>query len=112
MDKKDILERSQKENQFSDERDRQIELNACKAGYRVVMGANVCVILLLIIQEVITGKIYFHITWWPFALTMFVSQTAHDFTYYHYYRKSQYLISALLSAATLAVVLFMLTKGY
>lgn len=112
MDKKEILEKSRAENQLEDERDRLIEQKACTAGYRAVMGANVCVILLLIIQEVVTHKAYFHITWWPFALTMFVSQTAHDFTYYRYYRKTQQLIGALLSAAALLVVLFMLAKGY
>ena len=51
MNKKDILEKSQKENQFSDERDRQIEQKACTAGFRAVIAVNCLLCLLLALQE-------------------------------------------------------------
>ena len=58
MDKKDILEKSQKENQFSDERDRQIEQKACTAGFRAVIAVNCLLCLLLALQEKLTGEAY------------------------------------------------------
>ena len=58
MDKKEILEKSQKENRVSDERDRQIEQKACTAGYRAVAGVNCLLCLLLILQEKLIGEAY------------------------------------------------------
>ena len=40
MDKKEILEKSRRENQPEDERDRHLEQKACTAGYRAVGVVN------------------------------------------------------------------------
>ena len=110
MDKKEILEKSQKENQFADERDRQIEQKACTAGYRAVVLVNACIILLLALQEAGTGKAY--MSRWPFILALFVSQTVHDLVLYRYHRKVLYLIGALIGTAVIVMVSFILIKGY
>lgn len=110
MDKKDILEKSQKENQFFDERDRQIEQKACTAGYRAVILVNGCIILLLALQEAGTGKAF--MSRWPFFLALFVSQTVHDLVLYRYHRKVLYLIGALVGAAVIVMSVFLLMKGY
>ena len=94
MDKKEILEKSQQENQFSDERDRQLEQKACTAGYRAVVGVNCLLCLLLILQEQITGEAYTN--WWPFMLAVFISQSAHDLTLYRYHRRKYHLIMGLI----------------
>ena len=94
MDKKEILEKSQKENQFADERDRQIEQKACTAGYRAVVGVNGLLCLLLSLQEVIAGQAYTN--WWPFMLAVFISQSAHDLTLYRYHRRKYHLIMGLI----------------
>ena len=94
MDKKEILEKSQQENQYSDERDRQIEQKACAAGYRAVVSVNGLLCLLLILQKEITGQAY--TDWWPFMLAMFISQSAHDLTLYRYHRRKYHLIMGLI----------------
>lgn len=94
MDKKEILEKSQQENQFSDERDRQLEQKACTAGYRAVVGVNSFLCLLLILQEAVTGEAY--TDWWPFMLAVFISQSAHDLTLYRYHRRKYHLIMGLI----------------
>ena len=94
MDKNEILEKSQKENRLSDERDRQIEQNACTAGYRAVVGINCLLCLLLILQKEITGETY--TDWWPFMLAVFISQSAHDLTLYRYHRRKYHLIMGLI----------------
>lgn len=110
MDKKEILEKSQQENRNLDERDRQIEQKACTAGYRAVLLVNACIILLLAFQAAGTGEAF--ISWWPFALATFTSQTVHDFTLYRYHHKTLHLIGALVGAAATVAALIMLTKGY
>ncbi len=101
MDKNEILEKSQQENRNLDERDRQIELTACKAGYRAILFANGCIILLLTIQDLATGEAF--VSFWPFVLTMLISETTHDFTLYRYHRKTVYLVGALIGAAAAAL---------
>lgn len=108
MDKKEILEKSQKENQLSDERDRQIEQQACTAGYRAVIGVNCCLILLLYLQEWLTGSAY--TDWWQFALAIFVAVTAHDLTLYRYYHKRLYLFKGLIGLALLIFTVFILVN--
>ena len=110
MDKNEILEKSKKENQHSDERDRQIEQKACAAGYRAVILANACIILLLALQKVGTGEAF--MSQWPFFLALFVSQTVHDLVLYRYHRKVLYLIGALIGTAVIVMVSFILIKGY
>ena len=110
MDKNEILEKSQKENQHSDERDRQIELKACTAGYRAVILVNACIILLLALQKVGTGEAF--MSQWPFFLALFVSQTVHDLVLYRYHRKVLYLTGTLVGAAVIVMVSFILIKGY
>lgn len=110
MDKNEILEKSQKENQHSDERDRQIELKACTAGYRAVILVIGCIILLLALQEAGTGEAY--ISRLPFFLALFVSQTVHDLVLYRYHHKALYLIGALIGAAVIVMSVFLLMKGY
>ena len=110
MDKKEILEKSQQENQYSDERDRQIELKACTAGYRAVILVNACIIILLGLQAIGTGEPC--MSQWPFFLALFVSQTVHDLVLYRYHRKVLYLIGALIGAAVIVMVSFILMKGY
>lgn len=108
MDKKDILERSQKENQFSDERDRQIELNACKAGYHAVIGINCLLCLLLMLQETVTGEAF--IPWWPFALAIFTSKSAHDLTLYRYHHRKYNLITGLICLIPPVLTMFVIVR--
>ncbi len=110
MDKKEILEKSQQENRNLDERDRQIELKACTAGYRAVILVNACIALLVSLQNLNAGETL--MSHWPFFLAIFVSQTVHDFTLYRYHRKLLYLIGALVGAAATVAALIMLAKGY
>lgn len=109
MNKKEILEKSQKENQFSDERDRQLEQKACTAGYRAVAGVNCLLCLLLILQERLTGKAYTN--WWPFMLAVFISKSAHDLTLYRYYRRKYDLILGLITLIPPILTVFMIVKG-
>lgn len=108
MDKKEILEKSQQENQYSDERDRQIEQKACAAGYRAVVSVNGLLCLLLILQKEITGQAY--TDWWPFMLAMFISQSAHDLTLYRYYRRKYDLILGLIALIPPILTIFMFLK--
>ena len=108
MDKKEILEKSRAENQPEDERDRQIELNACKAGYRAVVFVNSCLCLLLILQEAITREAY--VPWWPFMLAIFISQSAHDLTLYRYYRRRYHLLMGLIGLLPLICTVFVIVK--
>ena len=108
MDKKEILEKSQKENQFADERDRQIEQKACTAGYRPVVGVNGLLCLLLSLQEVIAGQAYTN--WWPFMLAVFISKSAHDLTLYCYHRKKYHLIMGLIGLIPPILTVFMIVK--
>lgn len=109
MDKKEILEKSQQENQFSDERDRQLEKNACTAGYRAVIGLNSLLCLLLALQESLTGEAY--TDWWPFMLAVFISKSAHDLTLYRYYRRKYDLILGLIGLIPPILTVFMIVKG-
>ncbi len=108
MDKNEILEKSQKENRLSDERDRQIEQKACAAGYRAVVGVNALLCLLLILQGWITGKAY--TDWWPFMLAMFISQSAHDLTLYHYHRRRYHLVMGLIGLIPPILIAFLILK--
>ena len=108
MDKKDILEKSQKENQFSDERDRQIEQKACTAGYRAVIAVNCLLCLLLALQEKLTGEAY--VDWWPFMLALFISKSAHDLTLYRYYRKKYHLIMGLIGLIPPVLTIFVIAQ--
>lgn len=111
MDKNEILKKSQKENQFSDERDRQLEQKACTAGYRAVVGVNCCLCLLLALQEKITGESY--VDWWPFMLVVFISKSAHDLTLYRYHRRTYDLVIGLIGLIPPILTVFMiLTKGF
>lgn len=108
MDKKEILEKSQKENQFSDERDRLLEQKACTAGYHAVIGINCTLALLLILQEKITGGAYMN--WSNFMLAVFISKSAHDLTLYRYHRKKYDLIMGLIGLVPLILIVFMIVK--
>lgn len=108
MDKNEILEKSQKENQHSDERDRQIEQKACTAGYRAVVGVNCLLCLLLILQETLTGEAY--TSWWPFMLAVFISKSAHDLTLYRYYHRKYDLILGLITLIPPILTVFMFLK--
>ena len=108
MDKNEILEKSQKENRLSDERDRQIEQKACAAGYRAVVGVNALLCLLLILQEAIAGQAY--TDWWPFMLAMFISQSAHDLTLYRYHRRKYHLVMGLLGLIPPVLTVFVIVK--
>lgn len=108
MDKKDILEKSQKENQFSDERDRQLEQKACTAGYRAVIAVNCLLCLLLALQEKSTGEAY--IDWWPFMLAVFISKSAHDLTLYRYHRRKYDLIMGLIGLIPPIFTVFVVLK--
>ena len=109
MDKKVILEKSQKENQFSDERDRQIEQKACSAGYWAVLAVNCLLCLLLILQEKLTGKAF--AAWWPFMLAVFISKSAHDLTLYRYHRRRYDLIMGLIGLIPPILTVFVILKG-
>ena len=108
MDKKEILEKSQQENQFSDERDRQLEQKACTAGYRAVVGVNCLLCLLLILQEKLIGEAY--TDWWPFMLAVFISQSAHDLTLYRYHRRKYHLIMGLIGLIPPILTVFIIVK--
>lgn len=108
MDKKEILEKSQQENQFSDERDRQLEQKACTAGYRAVVGVNSFLCLLLALQEAVTGEAY--TDWWPFMLAVFISQSAHDLTLYRYHRRKYHLIMGLIGLIPPILTVFIIVK--
>lgn len=108
MDKNEILEKSQKENRLSDERDRQIEQKACTAGYRAVVGVNAFLCLLLVLQEAIAGKAY--TDWWPFMLAIFISQSAHGLTLYRYHRRKYHLIMGLIGLIPPILTAFMIVK--
>ena len=108
MDKKDILEKSQKENQFSDERDRQIEQKACTAGYRAVIAVNCLLCLLLALQEKLTGEAY--VDWWPFMLALFISKSAHDLTLYRYHHRKYDLLMGLIGLVPPVLTVFVILK--
>lgn len=109
MDKKEILEKSQQENQFSDERDRQIELKACKAAYHAVIIVNAGIALLLTLQQLSTGSSC--IDWRPFLLTVLLSQSFHDLTIYRRQHKALYLLSGLIGAAAFLAWILVVVKG-
>lgn len=109
MDKEEILAKSQKENQFSDERDRQLEQKACTAGYRAVVGANCCLCLLLILQKKLTGEAY--MDWWPFLLVVFISRSAHDLTFFCCCRRKYHLVMGLIGLIPPVFTVFMIVKG-
>ena len=106
--KKEILEKSQRENQLSDERDRQIEQKACTAGYRAVVGVNGLLCLLLALQKAIAGEAF--APWWPFMLAVFTSKSAHDLTLYHYYRRKYHLIMGLIGLIPPILTVFIIVK--
>ncbi len=109
MDKKVILEKSQKENQFSDERDRQIEQKACTAGYRAVVAVHCLLCLLLILQEKLTGEAF--AAWWPFMLAVFISKSAHDLTLYRYHHRRYDLLMGLIGLIPPILTVFVILKG-
>ena len=108
MDKKEILEKSRRENQPEDERDRQLGQKACTAGYRAVGVVNCFLCLLLMLQEAITGEAF--ITWWPFALTVFTSKSAHDLTLYRYHRRKYDLITGLICLIPPVLTIFVIVR--
>ena len=111
MDKHEILEKSQKENQFSDERDRQLELKACMAGYHAVIGVNGCLCLLLVLQKWLTGGAYIDL--WPFMLAVFISESTHDLVLYRYYHRKHHLIKGLIGLSVLLLTFFVIVeKGF
>ena len=109
MNKKDILEKSQKENQFSDERDRQLGQKACTAGYRAAIGVNCFLCLLLMLQEQFAGGAY--TDWWPFMLAVFISKSVHDLTLYRYHRRRYDLIMGLIGLIPTILTVFVILKG-
>ena len=108
MDKNEILEKSRRENQPEDERARQLEQKACTAGYYAVVGVNCFLCLLLMLQEAITGEAF--ITWWPFALTVFTSKSAHDLTLYRYHRRKYDLITGLICLIPPVLTIFVIVR--
>lgn len=103
MDKDEILEKSRKENQRSDERDKFIENRAYINAHTAILWANFVLFTTAAIQDMRTGQ--------PFAepmlflLTSVVSTAAKDFTFYHHYRLRKHLIQSILDGAILLVFL-------
>jgi len=108
MDKKEILEKSRRENQPEDERDRHLEQKACTAGYRAVGVVNCFLCLLLMLQEQFAGGAY--TDWWPFMLAVFISKSAHDLTLYRYHRRRYDLIMGLIGLIPPVLTFFVILK--
>jgi len=64
--------------------------------------------LLLMLQEAITGEAF--ITWWPFALAMFISKSAHDLTLYRYHRRKYNLITGLICLIPPVLTIFVIAQ--
>lgn len=90
MNKKEILEKSRKENIMGDEREKTIEQNANENAYIAIMGVYVLLGIIALTQKWVTGTSYAE----PriFFLVFFVGYAGRSITRYFYTKEKYNLI--------------------
>lgn len=89
MDKKEILEKSRKENQHGDERAKIIEAKANQSAFLAIESINAFLIVVLFFQKLFTGKAF--ADYQVFILAFMVGFIGSFATKYKYTKKKEYL---------------------
>ncbi|MEA4902274.1 DUF6442 family protein [Desulfitobacterium sp.] len=95
MNRDEILARSKKENLLNDERERYIQKSANENSYFTVIVVFALISIILVIQELITGKAF--ADYKVFSLALLLAMIGQSGTIYYYNRdKKVYLVCIIL----------------
>lgn len=109
MDKNEILERSRKENQHQDERDRQIELEAYKSGLNIVLIVTCLMFLALGFKAKATGTSFDD--WYLFLLPMWSSMIGTNLVKWRKHSRLGDLINIIVGLAMVVLVFWLRLVG-
>lgn len=109
MDKHDILEKSRKENQYQDERDEQIELQAYRVGLKMVVITTGILYLLLLVKSRLDGSSFRD--WYLVALPIFANAAGAGWVKWRNYKRKGDLINAACGLIFVLLVFWMRLFG-
>ena len=109
MNKDDILKKSRAENQYQDERDKQIELDACKVGLKMVVITTGILYLLLLVKSHLDGSSFGD--WYLVALPIWANMAGASWVKWRNYKRKGDLINAACGLIFVLLVFWMRLFG-
>ena len=109
MDKNTILEKSRQENRYQDERDKQIELEACRGGLNVVFFVTCALFLALGFKSKAQGTTFD--SWYLILLPMWSSMIGSSFVKWRRHRCFGDLISTISGVVMVLIAFWMCLMG-